>query len=133
MNKGQFRAFVMSVALAGAFVLSAHAADNEDGQKPPVTQDDTPPAQPKECITDDSGFRNRDGNNEFFVELSNVCGRPQICVVKVYVIGSEGGKAGSGTLQLAAALDGVAMKDTWTMPTTENGGMATMSRSCTPS
>jgi hypothetical protein len=99
--------------LAAGFAFAAQAgsgSDNEDGQRPPVAQDQPPAAreesQPepakKECLTDKSGFRNRDGQPEFFVELINACDKPLVCVVKAYVIGAEGGKAGSGTLQMAA-------------------------------
>jgi hypothetical protein len=110
----------------------AVAANNEDGQKPAVAQDDTPSGQPKECITDKTGYRSRDGSSEFYVELINACNRPQSCTVKAYVVGSEGGRAGSGTLTLPAAADGIATHETWSMQTAQMGGMATVSRSCTP-
>jgi hypothetical protein len=141
MNKNAIRIATMAAALAAAFAVTARAgsgSDNEDGQKPPQVQDNVPPAADneasppakKECLTDKSGFRNRDGQNEFYVELINVCDKPLVCVVKAYVIGSEGGKAGSGTLQLAPALNGNEVHETWTMPTSQNGGMANVSRSC---
>ncbi len=127
--------------LAASFALVAQAgsgSDNEDGQRPPVVQDNPPAAreepQPeparKECLTDKSGFRSRDGQNEFFVELINACDKPLVCVVKAYVIGAEGGKAGSGTLQLAPAVNGEEVHETWVMPTAQAGGMASVSRSC---
>lgn len=128
-----------AAVLASAFAVAAQAestSDNEGGQRPPATQDNPPsareevPVPPKECLTDKSGFRNRDGQNEFYVELINACDKALLCVVKAYVIGAEGGKAGSGTLQLAAALDGKDVHETWTMPTAQNGGMASVSRSC---
>jgi hypothetical protein len=141
MNKAAIRILVVAAAFVAAFTVFARAgsgSDNEDGQRPPVTQDnvppevriEAPPAPPKECLTDKSGFRNRDGQNEFYVELINACDKALICVVKAYVIGSEGGKAGSGTLQLAPALDGAEVHETWTMSTAQNGGMASVSRSC---
>ena len=91
---------------------------------------ETQPTPPKECLTDKSGFRNRDGQNEFYVELINACDKPLVCVVKAYVIGSEGGKAGSATLQLAPALNGAEVREIWTMEIAQNGGMASVSRSC---
>ena len=132
-----------AIALAATSAMVAQAGsgsdnDNEAGQKPPaiqenvppVAQDEKPPEPKKECLTDKSGFRNRDGQNEFYVELINACDKPLVCVVKAYVIGAEGGKAGSGTLQLAPALNGNEVHETWTMATAQNGGMATVSRSC---
>jgi hypothetical protein len=141
MNKAAIRIVVAAAAFVAAFTVFAHAgsgSDNEDGQRPPVpqhnappvVQNEAPPAPPKECLTDKSGFRNRDGQSEFYVELINACDRALVCVVKAYVIGSEGGKTGSGTLQLAAARDGAEVHETWTMTTAQNGGMASVSRSC---
>ncbi len=141
MNSFSVRIVVAAAACVAAFTVVAHAgsgSDNENGQTPPVTQDNSPPAAreearpapPKECLTDKSGFRNRDGQSEFYVELINACDRALVCVVKAYVIGSEGGKTGSGTLQLAAARDGAEVHETWTMATAQNGGMASISRSC---
>jgi hypothetical protein len=129
------------MALAAAFPSIARAgsgSDNENGQKAPTVQneaqpgaqEDAPPASPKQCLTDKSGFRTRDGQNEFYVELINVCDKPLVCVVKAYVIGAEGGKAGSGTLQLAPARGGEEIHETWTMATAQAGGMANISRSC---
>jgi hypothetical protein len=129
------------VAFSTAFAVTARAgsgSDNEDGQRPPAVQNETPPvaqqdtplASPKQCLTDKSGFRTREGQNEFYVELINACDKPVVCVVKVYVIGAEGGKAGSGTVQLAPALDGAEVHETWTMETAQAGGMANISRSC---
>jgi len=128
-------------ALLAACIVAAHAgsgSDHDDGQKPPVSREDvlpmvpkeTQPTPPKECLTDKSGFRNRDGQNEFYVELINACDKPLVCVVKAYVIGSEGGKAGSATLQLAPARNGAEVREIWTMETAQNGGMASVSRSC---
>ena len=116
------------------FKVLPHAVDgdNEVGQKPPVAQDDTPPEQPKVCVTDTTGYRNSGGTNEFYVELINACARPHVCTVKAYVVGAEGGKAGSGTLTLPAAANGIAAHETWSMQTAQMGGMATVSRSCTP-
>ncbi|MET0278494.1 MAG: hypothetical protein ABW198_09190 [Pseudorhodoplanes sp.] len=141
MNKIASRICVAAAALAIA--VAAHAgsgsgSDIDDGQKPPLPQDNVPPviqneapvATPKECLTDKSGFRTRDGQNEFYVELINVCDKPLVCVVKAYVIGAEGGKAGSGTLQLAPARGGEEIHQTWTMATAQAGGMANISRSC---
>jgi len=142
MNKTALRIVVATVALAAACTVAARAgsgSDNEDGQRAPATQDNAPPAvenetQPepakKECLTDKAGFRSRDGQNEFYVELINACDKPVVCVVKAYVIGSEGGKAGSGTVQLAPAPPGEEIHETWAMPTAQAGGMANMSRSC---
>lgn len=141
MNSIAIRAVVAAAACVAAFTAVAYAgsgSDNEDGQRPPVTQDNVPHviqneaqlAPPKECLTDRTGFRNRDGQNEFYVELINACDQALVCVVKAYVIGAEGGKAGSGTLLLAPALDGAAVHETWTMATAQNGGMASVSRSC---
>ena len=141
LNNNAIRIAVTAVAFATAFAVAARAgsgSDNEDGQKPPQVQENAPPAADKEasppakkeCLTDKSGFRTRDGQNEFYVELINACDKPLVCVVKAYVIGSEGGKAGSGTLQLAAARGGEEIHETWTMPTAQAGGMANVSRSC---
>lgn len=140
MNRTVRCILAAAAVFAAASIVAAHAgSDNEDGQRPPVgrveelptVREEAQPAPPKECLTDKSGFRNRDGQNEFYVELINVCDKPLVCVVKAYVIGSEGGKAGSGTLQLAAALNGVDVRETWAMATAQNGGMASVSRSCT--
>jgi hypothetical protein len=133
---------MMAATLAAASTVAAQAgsgSDHEDGQRPPAMQNNAPPAaqneaplEPvkKECLTDKAGFRTRDGQNEFYVELINACDKPLVCVVKAYVIGAEGGKAGSGTVQLAAASAGEEIHETWTMPTAQAGGMASMSRSC---
>lgn len=141
MNRTARRILAAAAAFVAAYAVTAHAgsgSDHEDGQRPPVRRDEvlpmvpeeTQPAPRRECLTDKSGFRNRDGQNEFYVELINACDKPLVCVVKAYVIGSEGGKAGSGTLQLAPALNGVDVRETWTMATAQNGGMASVSRSC---
>ena len=127
-----------ALALVAAYAISAQAfISNDAGQKPPAAQNEVPPAAQeetpppkKECLTDKAGFRNRDGQNEFYVELVNTCDKPVVCLIKAYVIGSEGGKAGSGTLQLGASVNGEEVRETWTIATSENGGMANMSRSC---
>jgi hypothetical protein len=140
MNSLAIRVVAAVAACVAACAVVAQAGSGSDnGQRPPVTQDNVPPAvqsqappEPtkKECLTDKSGFRNRDGQSEFYVELINACDRALVCVVKAYVIGAEGGKAGSGTVQLAAALDGAEVHETWTMSTAQTGGMASVSRSC---
>lgn len=107
------------------------AADDDDGQKPPVAQSDTPPEQPKVCVTDNTGYRERGGSSEFYVELTNACNRTHVCTVKAYVVGAEGGRAGSGTVTLPAA-DGAPTREIWSMQTAQMGGMATVSRNCTP-
>lgn len=122
--------------------MSAHAEDIEmpDGQKPLVQEQPVKQAEPekpreekpKECVTETSGFRRLNGVNQFYVELTNSCDKPHVCVLKAYVVGSEGGKAGRGTVQIAAASKGQTAHQTWFMRTTENGGMASMSRSCKP-
>lgn len=139
MIASKFRNALVLILVAASTTLT-HAGSgsgNEDGQRPPIAQDNVPardesPAEPakKECLTDKSGFRSRDGQPEFFVELINACDKPLVCVVKAYVIGAEGGKAGSGTLQIAAAVHGEEVHETWTMPTAQQGGMASVSRSC---
>lgn len=137
MNRASLCLCVLAVALATAGAARAGSgSDNEDGQRPPAAREEIPPAAENEappkqqCLTDKSGFRTRDGQNEFYVELINACDKPLVCVVKAYVIGAEGGKAGSGTLQLAAARGGEEIHETWTMPTAQAGGMANVSRSC---
>ena len=78
MNRGALGVAVVVAALAAIVTVTAHAgsgSDNEDGQRPPAAQDnappevqnEAPPAPPKECLTDKSGFRSRDGQNEFYM------------------------------------------------------------------
>ncbi len=138
MNRSVSGVAAVLVVLCAAAAQAGSGSDHDDGQGPPQThqqppairEEAQPPVTKKECLTDKSGFRTRDGQNEFYVELVNACNRPLVCVVKAYVIGSEGGKAGSGIVQLAAAPDGEEIHETWTMPTAQAGGMASMSRIC---
>jgi|GEM_PF-4184997 len=143
----QFRCLIgpaLLMAVIGTALVPAHAEDDEmpEGQIPPVIQEEPlkqqepvkqqEPEKPKECVTETSGFRHLNGMNQFYVELTNSCDRPHVCVLKAYVVGSEGGKTGRATVRVAAASKGQTAHQTWFMRTTENGGMATFSRSCKP-
>lgn len=140
MTKSLRRLFCLGLLMAVAAVAftSAHAEDDDmpEGQIPPVVHEEPvkqqEPEKPKECVTENSGFRRLNGVNQFYVELTNSCDKPHVCVLKAYVVGSEGGKAGRGTVRIAAASQGQTAHQTWIMRTAENGGMATMSRNCAP-
>jgi hypothetical protein len=123
------RALALAACLTFACGVAAAAEEVTipDGQLPPPER--TEPEKPKPCVTDQSGFRTRNGVNQYWVELTNSCATRQRCRINVYVVGSRGGRTGAATLILDKAAHGGATK-TWTIRTTENGGMATMSRKC---
>jgi hypothetical protein len=108
------------LTVVGTAFVPAQAEDDEmpDRQIPPAVQEEPvmqqeavkqEPAKPKECVTETSGFRRLNGMNQFYVELTNSCDRPHVCVLKAYVVGSEGGKTGRATVQVAAASKGQKM------------------------
>ena len=85
---------------------------------------------PARCTSEQSGFRAQNGINVYYVEVTSACAKRQRCIINAYVVGARGGKTGQGTLVLGKASPGQEAKKTWTMRTTENGGMAQMSWSC---
>lgn len=125
------------IVISGLAFTSVHAEDDKspDGQKPPAVVEEPvkqEPENPKACVTENSGFRRLNGVNQFYVDLTNSCDKPHVCVLKAYVVGAEGGKAGRGTVQVPAASKGHTAHQTWIMRIASNGGMATMAHSCKP-
>jgi hypothetical protein len=84
------------------------------------------------CITDESGFRQKDGENVYVITLTNRCERPQRCTLNVYLVTAFGPQQGKATLRLAGRAKGAAAQKSYIMQTKSAGGSVTASRSCTP-
>ena len=126
---------IAAVAILFGLNVAASAAEQGKiaaGQEPAAAThaQATAPQAPARCTSEQSGFRAQNGVNMYYVEVTSACEKRQRCTIKAYVVGSRGGKAGQGTLTLGKASPGQETKKTWTMRTTENGGMASMSWSC---
>ncbi len=122
-----------------ALALSATAVTAEEamppGQQPPADQRETkaePAAEPKRCVTQDTGFFEEGKQPVFRIVLTNTCEFRLRCTVNAYVVGSQGPKQGNATLTLAPASKGAAAKQTYTMTLKQSGGMANTSHRCTP-
>src|SRR5262245_52198404 len=88
------------------FAASAAEQDKTDsGQRKPdqAQAEAKPDAKPEKCVSETSGFRNLNGVNEFFMEVTSACEKPQRCTINAYVVGSRGGKTGQGMLTLGKA------------------------------
>lgn len=116
------------VAGALAFVAAAAASIVLQSESRFLAPEEIPLAAG--CITDKSGFRALAGTPEFFVELTNACGRRARCTLHVNVTGSRGSRTSSATLVLPAGSPGQETTKSWATPTAENGGMASLSRKC---
>ena len=117
---------IAAIAILFSLNFAATAAETQ-GQ---TTGQAAAPQTPARCTSEQSGFRAQNGVNVYYVEVTSACEKRQRCTINAYVVGSRGGKAGQGTLTLGKASPGQETKKTWTMRTTENGGMANMSWSC---
>ena len=119
------------VLMTGLSCAALAQDKSESGQRPPAqAQPQATPETPMRCTSEHSGFRALNGVNMFYVEVTSVCEKRQRCKISAYVVGSRGGKAGQGTLTLGPASHGQETKKTWSMRTSENGGMANMSWNC---
>ena len=135
MPIGQKTCFALVLLLCAGLVQSASAI------KPLVPPGAAAPAQkiaeekPAEakgdnCISDDAGFRQKDGLNTFVVKVMNACETTQKCTVNVYIVGAQGPEQGKATLTLAPKSKGEAAQKSYTMVVKAAGGMANVSRSC---
>ncbi len=122
---------IAAIAVLFALNMAAFAQDRIDsGQRPPAETPAQAEPVPERCAREHSGFRSLNGVNMFYVEVTSACEKRQRCTISAYVVGSRGSQAGQGTLTLAPGSRGQESKETWSMRTSENGGMANMSWSC---
>ena len=98
---------------------------NESGQTPPNA------SGPSDgCVSHDASFKEQGGKPVFVIALQNICEKRMRCVVKAYLMTSQGSTRIRATMTLAAQSRGKAASRSHVTPLRENGGMATTSHSC---
>src|SRR5215471_13342185 len=85
--------------LIGSALASPAAAQNDSGQNEAGQQ---PPAEIalKDCVSEDSGFREHNGSPAYVITLINKCERRFSCKVNVNVTNAYGSVHGQATLRL---------------------------------
>lgn len=123
-------AAALGLALAGNGSLAALAQD--DGGQLPLLEQPAPAEQAEkpQCVTSTAGFKVKDSQATFEVELVNSCDMRLKCTVDAFVIGAKGQSQGQGTLILASAPKGQTTAETYVLKVKSAGGMANVSHSC---
>jgi hypothetical protein len=127
----------LALLLTGIFgALAQNGPIPGSSQQPPDEQQapaDRPPEQPgkkPDCVTSNTGFKEKGKAATFEIELQNTCDMRLKCTIDALVIGSRGQAQGHGTLILAAAPNGQTTRKTYVMAVRSLGGMANVSHSC---
>jgi len=123
-------ALLIGSALASPAAAQHDSGQNEAGQHPPA-EDQQPAEIPlKDCVAEDSGFREHNGSPAYVITLTNKCERRFSCKVNVNVTNAYGSVHGQATLRLAPQAAGDAARKTYALKVKSLGGMAQGAREC---
>lgn len=120
------------ILLVPAFALTltcaspAFATDDETGQTPPAAV----PAAQKECIKEESGYREEGGRFAYVTTLTNACETRVSCTIHASVMQAKGAFSGHKTLVLAPSSKGDAARKSYALKVAMAGGIAQSSRQC---